>query len=499
MKALVARLDDWLNPVLVREVRQDLRGKGFRNAFWFTICVATVIGAVMIGANQGGSTLGEEFFFMVYACLGLSTCLIVPAMAFQSVGAEAEEMTQDLLVLSNLRPRQIVWGKFLSAMTQSMLYFSALGPFLVFAFLLRGLDLSYVVIGLWTAFTQSALSVTVGIFLSSLSRQRAVRVLLLVIFVIYMLASLQLFITLPLVSAMATAGSSAPSSFMPFLIGDFIGKVPLIAFLFAVACTRFAHPEENRSTPLRIILALLVQGMVLFRVLLPGVFRGSFTLADLGTGTVRRELVLSAFLTLTVGSLFFVTEREALGWRVRNQVPARPALATVAMPWLPGGARGFLYYVLNGVLLFLIAVVANSANGGDLRELRVLALASAYGMIFLGIPSALCSKMTKSTPGRISSLVSCIVVLLVSTVGSLLLAFLTNSFDQDAIWHIGNPFVILAKELDGDAQHELHVILILSAGLLGMLLNVPRLLRNLKEIRWASRRKRERLALEASS
>ena len=41
---VVQRLGDRLNPILIKEVRQALRGKYFLVMFWLTVLVATLAG-----------------------------------------------------------------------------------------------------------------------------------------------------------------------------------------------------------------------------------------------------------------------------------------------------------------------------------------------------------------------------------------------------------------------------------------------------------------------
>jgi hypothetical protein len=53
---------------------------------------------------------------VMFGCLSAAVHGFTPFSAFLSTSAEWEENTHDLLVLSNLRPRQIVYGKLLSAL-----------------------------------------------------------------------------------------------------------------------------------------------------------------------------------------------------------------------------------------------------------------------------------------------------------------------------------------------------------------------------------------------
>ena len=105
-----------------------------------------------------------------------------PFSAFLSTSAEWDENTHDLLVLSNLRPRQIVYGKLCSALVQALLYYSTFGPFLVFAFLLNGVDLAALGAILFVSMASCAALTLLGVALASLSAAKAPRVVLMALF-----------------------------------------------------------------------------------------------------------------------------------------------------------------------------------------------------------------------------------------------------------------------------------------------------------------------------
>ena len=75
---------------------------------------------------------GQSFFSALFGCLVFANCLFVPFAAFLSLSSEWDEETLDMLVMSNLRPWQIVRGKFLSAGFQALLYAVTFLPFLAF-------------------------------------------------------------------------------------------------------------------------------------------------------------------------------------------------------------------------------------------------------------------------------------------------------------------------------------------------------------------------------
>ena len=53
---------------------------------------------------------GRDYFIAIFTCLAIAVLGVVPFSAFNAMGAEWDENTFDLLVISNLRPRQILVG-----------------------------------------------------------------------------------------------------------------------------------------------------------------------------------------------------------------------------------------------------------------------------------------------------------------------------------------------------------------------------------------------------
>ena len=255
-------IDDRLNPILVREIRQSLAGRYFRYTFWLTLVAATLVGVLVlaIGADKvlsgySADGIGVVFFTAIFTCLTTGVVLFVPFAAFNSLGSEWEENTFDLLVLSNLKPRQIILGKLLASQVQALMFFSAFGPFLIFAFVMRGVDLIAVLYVIGAVAVFSVLMTLLALMLSSTSRARFARV------------ALMAALTVGLVFASGTAALWAWALLEnPHELQDpdvwritgalATGALLLGGLLFVIASGRLAHIEENRSTGLRIIATL---------------------------------------------------------------------------------------------------------------------------------------------------------------------------------------------------------------------------------------------------
>jgi hypothetical protein len=486
-RPLVAPLNDRLNPILVKEVRQALRGRYFTVVFWLVATIATLIGC-MILVTEGFSPsnqAGVYFFIAMYGCLSAAVHVFVPFWSFLSVGSEWEENTYDLLVLSNLRPFQIVLGKLLSAAVQLALFYSAFGPFLVFAFLLRGLDLvaAFWVLGL-TVVTSLGLS-ALAICLSSLVRQKFARVLLMAVQAVILV--------------WACAGSIA-FSFVVFeerfvhtpeftLAASMFatGVLTVGAYSFALASTRFTHPEENRSSGLRALTSVVV---------LAALGWTAYLYWEWG----QYEIVMGISTFILIGNAatcaVFCAEEETLGRRVRLTVPASRLAALLAAPFLPGGGRGVLLMVLNalavGAVAWGLARWKSPARFDD--SLWIPTAFSVYLLIYVLIPTVVLSRWTAQLKWRVVARLSVVVVAALAFVIPTILGFLIGSDEVMRGHHVGNPVWVVDKAMDEDYRGLVTVALIAA---LAVLLNVARVGRGLRELASASAERRRREARAA--
>src|SRR5262245_30147670 len=101
-------LSDRLNPILVKEVRQALRGRFFKVMFWTTLGSATLSGLLVVAGAASSNeveSIGQTFFIVMFGCMSAAVHAFVPFSAYLSTSGEWDENTHDLLVLSNLGPR----------------------------------------------------------------------------------------------------------------------------------------------------------------------------------------------------------------------------------------------------------------------------------------------------------------------------------------------------------------------------------------------------------
>lgn len=476
---------DHFNPILVKEVRQALRGKAFRVGFGLCVLlVATCSLAMLVGMGDDSAIPQNDittFFGFILAGLYLGVFGVVPALSFVSVGAEWEENTRDLLLLSNLRGWHIIAGKIASAVVQILLITSGLAPFLGAGFLLGGIDLSGLLAGIALANLGGVLIVMFAVFLSSITDARFGRV---VAFILLTNTSLVLGVSLFIASLNLLEG------LYPGWIADFLTPAITLGYFagfFAIAAmTLNSHPMENHSTALR---AWATGCLVVTSALV--VYTGLAGRAMSFNGGLYGHFALMCLALPLAG---FVTEREELGPLVKKRIPPNPGTSLFLSAFLPGGGRGFI--LLLGMVLSLTALVFaidfKFRPSGVKDQTRGYLIMASYLVIYLGIPSAIGARFSSTYRNRMRVRASIPLFAISLFLFPSLLAFfigdswgsLTGTEGRLPVYHAGNPAFMLDRLT---SVTSFDYISLFGLALLAIALNLPRCFAALLEVIQASR------------
>lgn len=448
LHARLAALTERINPVLVKEVRQALRGNYFRAIFWLTLSGALVIGLmVLVMGGDDPEARGVPFFRAIFGCMVVATHGFLPFAAFVSMGNEWEENTYDLLVLSDLRPRRIVLGKLLASGVQALLVYSAFAPFLVFAFLLGGVDLLPILIVLGVSMLVSLCLAATAIAGSSSTHGKFARV-----FVMASLAAILVWVTVVSftlgVGFVEQAASISGTSLALGVAACLSLGLVYVPLPVAQTCARLAHAEENRTSFLRVhVLVMLV-------VVLGW---GSYGLARQPDWDVTLAISLASLAFLTISALVFVPESRTLGRRARLDVPRSRALALLALPFLPGGSRALLWYLLGAGLIcawFLVALAIwpDPYRNPDFAARLVPAVAALYGWLYVAIPALLVREREDRAGVRIGIRLMGVAVAGAAFLVPSLFRFFVEPNTHDVLDHAGNPAWLIWMMLEGDMQ-----------------------------------------------
>ena len=132
------KMNDRLNPIVVKELRQAVQGKFLIVVVICFLCIQLLTMGIFLITDE---SISESFdaglkIFRVLLWNLLATCvLFVPAYTGFRLISERADANVDLLFITTLRPRSIIWGKFLAAIILTVLLYSACMPFMTFTYL----------------------------------------------------------------------------------------------------------------------------------------------------------------------------------------------------------------------------------------------------------------------------------------------------------------------------------------------------------------------------
>ena len=182
---LVERGSKWLNPILIKEARQSLKGNQFLITFSLVLFAALI--ASLFGISVGDFRSSDQGLGLLSAYLVIlqfPLMVIVPVSAFWSLTTEQEENSLELITLTTMRPGQIVSGKLVSALLQLMIYAAVLAPCICFTYLLRGVELTHIAWGLAISLVPAVCLIAIALFLATCCKNRALQLIFLIILVI---------------------------------------------------------------------------------------------------------------------------------------------------------------------------------------------------------------------------------------------------------------------------------------------------------------------------
>jgi len=469
------------NPILVKEVRQTLRGRSFGWTFLALVVIVAIIGAMIVLMDEANprANLGTSFTMLLVWLLGLGMIVVVPLQAFQSLGNEWEAETYDQLTLSGLTPSQIAGGKIFAAALQSALLLAAFLPFIALGFLMRGVDLLSVFVVLLVLYCASLWTSALALALSALTKARSVRV------VLYVLLGVAAFFGVGGAAGFGSQLLADPAilsdrDFAAILVSVLLGGFCASAILHAFGCGQIAHPEENSATPLRLTTAACV--LLLLSWLAVARFAGWLP-ADAAQGIGGMLALVLAGL-----SMLWTAERQRLGRRVAFDLSLRGSRArrTPAM-LLPGGSRGaqFSYLLLGLVAAFVVLIdLSGDFSFEDRRWFGVWVL--CYYSFFVALPAALLARWSQRANGAwavrlVMVLFAAACIVLPSIIGLLL-----TDRGLTQMRHPLNPFWVLAESVDQDLDPAVGLAVI-GLGALGLLANLVRIGKGTAEVLRARR------------
>lgn len=179
------------NPIILKELRYRMRSwRGLVDLGFYTLLLS-IVGIIAYGslssANRGyypyyayyGSSaytntrsqeLGTNYFTAIVVAQLFLACILAPGFSAGTIAGEKERQTYDVLLVTLLRPRDIVFGKLFASLAYLLLVIVAGIPVASVAFLMGGVSFDQLCMALVVMIIASLMVGSVGIFWSSLMR-----------------------------------------------------------------------------------------------------------------------------------------------------------------------------------------------------------------------------------------------------------------------------------------------------------------------------------------
>lgn len=195
------RWADGLNPIFVAETRKLWKSGQFVYTFFLLLTAAWGLSAVAFfapevilqfvpfGYGHTGQISGAALFFVYYSCLVAAIYVVVPVRALESLAAEYDGNTLEMILLTRIPSDRITGGKMWCAILHMTIYFAAIVPFIAVTYLLQGIDLLTIFILLFLAFVGSVGLTCLALLLGSFCRSVAARPFTLILLLFFCVLS----------------------------------------------------------------------------------------------------------------------------------------------------------------------------------------------------------------------------------------------------------------------------------------------------------------------
>jgi hypothetical protein len=438
--------------MLVKELRQGMRARGFTILFLgFQILLSFIL--LTSGSSFESDSAGAAASGIIFTMFSIAVLGIQPMRAAGALSTEITGKTIEMMVLTRLSARRIVFGKWIAIVSQSALLLTTIIPYLILRYFFGGMILLGEIVFLALIFLTSMAFTAVMVGFSATSSKLA-RVLPIVAFV--MLANGLSFSSL---------GRGLNSGMSYFTLSDWDSRVAIFCYLVFIAylgwcalssgISVIAPAAENHSTIRRIVALAL-------------------TVAALGAGfhdDFEIGLILMFLgIVLTPAFVTALTEPAVILPPVCKPFLKRGVLGkTAAIFLLPGWPTGVFY-----TFLLTVASIAGITLIAGIRTLNLDEEMIVSILAFLGtglLPALLAAHFTKEEGKRFTNFMLFLVGSVIVMVTAMMVASINNM--EGILWiFVWNPPVIFGMLATNhfDSDDLLLVISVVDAILFGFLI-----------------------------
>jgi hypothetical protein len=476
---IVERIDDRLNPIIVKELRQVVRGR----FFWGVLVLflgfqCAVLSLSIADRGMSNSSVGADTLTFLFAILFLGCFTVIPLYSGFRFAKERGESSEELLFITTITPQSIIRGKFAASMAFVLLIFSAFAPFMAMTFFLSGVDMPMMFLILFLGLLLCGVATILQIALGSLARDVSAFNLLRGV---GLFIQVSMFFTLTsMVSDIIRYGASRMfglTNFQLALTTTVFFIVGAGYFLYLAAAAVVSPAGSNRMYPVRRFLTL-------FWLL-------SFAFTAYWAYITSEVQIFFAWSFISIISLNFmlvvsVSERDYLTRRVAKEIPDNFWGSRYAFFFSSGAANGLVWCLalIGGTIAAITLLDKINASyaysSSTLSEFYQFAFGfSAYIFAYSLIASFIRRVFLSE---YISVRNTWVVALIVCAVFALLPMFfgIFAGSNSDVLM-IGNPFSIVSHR-----SRDLGTTFAIAMSIVALVINFPWLLRQIKEFFAAS-------------
>ena len=432
------KINDRLNPIVVKELRQAVQGKFLVVVIICFLCVQLLTMGLFLVIDKSVSQSfdGGLKIFRVLGSTLLMTCLLcIPAYTGIRLANERADANVDLLFITTLRPQSIIWGKFLAGIVVTVLLYSACMPFMTFTYLLRGIDLPSIFVLLTFDLIVVAVGIQSAILVGCIPANRVFRVILGVVWFVIVLIAANIMTVLSLLLMEFGIGSQLDSwQFWRGALAVLVSGGALIGIFALLSIALISPLSTNRALPVRIFITVV---WILTGI---GAAIWSIGVNDFDPIWVWGGLHI---LLHSIGLLIAISEREHLGWRVRQAVPRRWLLRPLAFLFFSGAAGGVAWSTSKIALTILcmagwLIVFPHMETNDEMLRIAPLAVLGLYTFSYVLAASLIRRNfLMDRVTSNFTWVIALVLLGITTTIIPLILFFVYGKWDEN--WLVASP------------------------------------------------------------
>ena len=379
-------------PILLKQLRAAFR----RNRFFVAhfLCVSALGVYVLFhlalvdseAVRPTPTQVGRSIFNIFLELQVLVVFLVFPLCSTTAFTEERSRQSLDMLLITSLTAREIVWGKFFAATIYCFLFLAATIPLLSISFLYGGVLVRDVALTYLFLFGATMVVSMLGLAVSSCCRSNIVATLAVYLYIFAAAMFLWFWefdsgITEALrgesernvVRAFIDSLSSKGRATELVLAKYALDAVALFCTLFIFTCNRIRPRAENSSTSLR-VLALLYLPLRAFLSFVgdfhQGAFSPDFEVGAAQVGSSIRGALIWASVLLVIAAMSFPTEDSRISRKVRTEVSRWRGFLGYQRLLAPGPWSGLLFTALLATLVSAVLLLAFELGPGRFATTR---------------------------------------------------------------------------------------------------------------------------------